>query len=327
MNRQTSSWRDCPAWLAALPRPVPAALSTPSKVAAFEAESYTESCGGEAPRFRFVCEEKLGERYHIEQPDPDTLVIRGGEQGLLYGTYEALFDLICGSPLPKGLQSPACALRMLDSWDNTDGSVERGYSGRSLWFEGGAFRYEPDRIRQLGRMLASAGINVLCINNVNVDLVARTLIGPLLPETAEFAGLLRPFGVLLMLSIDFAAPMFMGDPARDGEGTPLPTADPLDEEVRRWWKSCAAQIYEAIPDFAGFLVKADSEHRPGPNTYGRSHAEGANMLAAALAPTAACWSGGPSSTTACRTGGTPEQTAPAPRMISTPRWTDSLRTT
>ena len=284
MNTEISAWREHPTWLAALPRPVPAALSTPLAVAAFEAESYAESRGGATPRFRFVCEEERGESYLLERPEPDTVVVRGGEQGILYGTYEALSDLLCGSPFPKGLQSPACALRMLDSWDNTDGSVERGYSGRSLWFEGGAFRYEPERIRQLGRMLASAGINVLCINNVNVDPVARTLIGPLLPETAAFARLLRPFGVRLMLSIDFAAPMFMGAPARGGEGTPLQTADPLDEGVRRWWKGCAAQIYEAIPDFAGFLVKADSEHRPGPNTYGRSHAEGANMLAEALEP-------------------------------------------
>ena len=281
MNRETT-WRDYPAWLAALPRPVPAELSSPAELAAFEAESYTESCGG-APRFRFVCEKELGEGYRIERPDPDTLVIRGGEQGLLYGTYEAIFDLVCGSAFPAGVQRPACALRMLDSWDNTDGSVERGYSGRSLWFEGGAFRYEPERIRQLARMLASAGINVLCINNVNVDPTARTLIGPLLPETAAFARLLRPFGVRLMLSIDFAAPMFLGDPDRGWEEEPLPTADPLDDGVRRWWERCAARIYEAIPDFAGFLVKADSEHRPGPNTYGRSHAEGANMLAAALA--------------------------------------------
>ena len=282
MNRETT-WRDYPAWLAAMPKPVPAELSSPAELAAFEAESYAESCGG-APRFRFVCEKELGESYQIERPDPDTLVIRGGKQGLLYGTYEAIFDLVCGSAFPAGVQRPACALRMLDSWDNTDGSVERGYSGRSIWFEGGAFRYEPERIRQLARMLASAGINVLCINNVNVDPTARALIGPLLPETAAFARLLRPFGVRLMLSIDFAAPMFLGDPDRGREGEPLPTADPLDDGVRRWWERCAARIYEAIPDFAGFLVKADSEHRPGPNTYGRSHAEGANMLAAALAP-------------------------------------------
>lgn len=145
-----------------------------------------------APAFRFVCEEELGESYLLERPEPDTVVVRGGKQGILYGTYEAIFDLICGSPFPAGLQSPACALRMPDSWDNTDGSVERGYAGRSIWFEGGAFFYEPARIRQLGRMLASAGINVLCINNVNVDPVARTLIGRLLPETASLPGCSAP---------------------------------------------------------------------------------------------------------------------------------------
>ena len=284
MNRETGFWRQHPAWLAALPRPVPAELSTPREVAAFEAESYAESCGGTTPAFRFVCEEALGEGYILEQSEPGTVTIRGGSTGLLYGTYEAISDLVCSCSLPAGLQRPACAKRMLDCWDNTDGSVERGYAGRSIWFEGGAFSYNPDRIRQMGRMLASAGINVLCINNVNVDPTARTLIGALLPETAEFARLLRPFGVRLMLSIDFASPMFSDDPDAEGQEQRLSSADPLDEEVCRWWQRCAARVYRAIPDLAGFLVKADSEHRAGPNTYGRNHAQGANMLASALAP-------------------------------------------
>ena len=139
MNRETGFWRQHPAWLAALPRPVPAELSTPREVAVFEAESYAESCGGTTPAFRFVCEEALGEGYILEQSEPGTVTIRGGSTGLLYGTYEAISDLVCSCSLPAGLQRPACAKRMLDCWDNTDGSVERGYAGRSIWFEGGAF--------------------------------------------------------------------------------------------------------------------------------------------------------------------------------------------
>ena len=282
----TASWKDCPAWLAAFLGLIPENLTTPSEIAAFEAEQFTESRKGKGPSFSFELDDALGESFLLKRTSFDRIVVRGGEQGVLYGTYEALFDLICEKPLPLGLRSPACSLRMLDSWDNTDGSVERGYAGRSLWFEGGRFSYDPERIRQLGRMLASVGINVLCINNVNVDASARSLIGDLLPQTAEFAGLLRPFGIRLMLSVDFSAPMFLEDPDSlpSENNSLLRTADPLDEEVRRWWKHCAARVYQAIPDLAGFLVKADSEHRPGPNTYGRSHAEGANMLAAALAP-------------------------------------------
>ena len=272
---ETVSWREHRVWLSALADTPPAELTSPLAVARWETEHFALD-RPDTPSFRFVFDETMGESFVLERRDPDGIVIRGGETGLLYGAYEAMFDLICGVPLPAGLQSPACGLRMLDSWDNMDGSVERGYAGRSLWFEGGAFAYEPERIRQLGRMLASAGINVLCLNNVNVDARARALIGELLPDTAALADLFRPFGVRLMLTVDFAAPMY--------DTVPLSTADPLDEAVRSWWQRCAARVYGYIPDLAGFLIKADSEHRPGPDSYGRTHAEGANMLAEALAP-------------------------------------------
>ena len=286
MMERPASWRDYPAWLTDFQGSIPETLATPAEIAAFEAEQFTENKKGEGPSFSFELDKSLGESYLLERPAPDRIVIRGGDQGILYGTYEALFALSSERPLPRGIQSPVCSLRMLDSWDNTDGTVERGYAGRSLWFEGGGFSYDPDRIRRLGRMLASIGINVLCINNVNVDASARSLIGDLLPQTAELAGLLRPFGIRLMLSVDFSAPMFLRDPdsSSGGNDALLRSADPLDEAVCRWWRHCAVRVYRAIPDLAGFLVKADSEHRPGPNTYGRSHAQGANMLAAALAP-------------------------------------------
>ena len=152
--------------------------------------------------------------------------------------------------------------------------MERGYAGRSLWFEKDTFSYEPDRMRQLGRMLSSVGINVLGINNVNVHAPAQELLDERLGEVKALAECFRPFGIRLMLSVDFSMPLQRG----------LSTADPLDEGVQNWWKECAGRVYREIPDLAGFLVKADSEHRPGPNEYGRTHAEGANMLARALAP-------------------------------------------
>ena len=283
---ETAAWKNHPVWLEALQGSIPEDLAAPLEIAVFEAENFAANRKESTPSFHFIQDETLGESFILENLSPDRIAIRGGQRGLLYGTYEAIFDLACGEPLPEGIQSPAYSLRMLDSWDNMDGTIERGYAGRSLWFEGGRFSYDPERIRQLGRMLASVRINVLCINNVNVDASARSLIGDLLPETAEFANLLRPFGIRLMVSVDFSSPMFMPDPnsVLNGKENHLQSADPLDENVCRWWKNCAARVYQAIPDLAGFLVKADSEHRPGPNTYGRNHAEGANMLAAALSP-------------------------------------------
>ena len=161
---------------------------------------------------------------------------------------------------------------MLNCWDNLDGSVERGYAGRSLFFEDGHLAYDPERIRNLGRLLASCGINLLCINNVNLLYDAQRLMEDLLPDVGRLASLLRPFGVRLMLSCDFALPLRHG----------LDTADPLDERVQAFWRDRADILWDYVPDLAGFLVKADSEHRPGPFTYGRSHAEGANMLAEAV---------------------------------------------
>ena len=163
---------------------------------------------------------------------------------------------------------------MINCWDNLDGSVERGYAGKSLFFDEGFFAYDPQRLRHLGCMMASVGLNVLCINNVNVHEPAQGLIDEKLPDLSALADLFRPFGVRLMVSVDFSMPI------RDG----LHTADPQDSSVQAWWTEKAKEIYREVPDLAGFLVKADSEGRPGPFTYGRSHAEGANLLAKALKP-------------------------------------------
>ena len=217
----------------------------------------------------------LGDGFRVECTG-ETITLTGGPCGLLYGVYRVLMALYTGEKLPKDhMQVPQYALRMLNCWDNAEGDVERGYSGRSLFFEGGKISYDPARIRQLGRMLASVGVNVICINNVNVHAPSHLLIEEeWLPQAAELAAILRPFGVRLMLSVDYAHPIRHG----------IPTSDPLDERVQNWWMERAGIIYRYIPDLAGFLVKADSEHRPGPFTYGRNHAEGANMLARALRP-------------------------------------------
>lgn len=254
------------AWLQCLKNPVPETLKRPLQVADFEARQAAENVC-------FAVDPALGEGYMLEKAG-DGYRITGGETGVLYGAYALIRALNAGEALPEGIQRPCYPLRMIDCWDNMDGSVERGYAGRSLWFEGNAFSYDPARIRQLGRMLASVGLNVLCVNNVNVHAPAQQLIGDLLPDLAAFADLLRPFGVRLMVCVDFSMPLQCG----------LDTADPLDPRVQAWWNARADAVYAAVPDLAGFLVKADSEHRPGPNAYGRDHAQGANMLARALKP-------------------------------------------
>ena len=256
------------AWLKKESVPIPENLATPVDVARFELEHALP----DFPVAFRLCPE-LGESWQLEKAD-NQMILSGGEQGLLYGTWHILLSSQTGVPILPAVSTPTYALRMLNCWDNMDGTVERGYSGRSLFFEGNRFSYVPARMRELGRLLSSVGINVLCINNVNVHAPAQQLIGEFLPELAQLADLFRPFGIRLMVSIDFSQPLSHG----------LNTADPLDPAVQRWWSETANRIYTVLPDLAGFLVKADSENRPGPFTYGRSHAEGANMLARALAP-------------------------------------------
>lgn len=257
------------AWLPFLPSPVPEECLTPAETARLELAG---ALPGEAvdlsPR------PEMGDGFSISRQEKGWR-IAGGETGLLYGAYRLMMALRCGEN-PDGLaDSPRYPLRMLNCWDNLDGDIERGYSGNSLFFSGGKIRYSPERLRQLARLLASAGLNVICLNNVNVRDPAHMLIEEdWLPEVARIAAIFRAFGVRLMLSIDFTQPMRHG----------VPTADPLDARVAAWWEKQAKIVYRYIPDLAGFLVKADSEHRPGPFTYGRTHAEGANMLARALRP-------------------------------------------
>ena len=254
-------------WLPFLDADIPVRCDTPAKVAEYELNLGCAALQIPAPAL--AVDPALGDGYSISDG-----AITGGETGVLYGAYAFLAGKAAGEPLPEGPQRPFWALRMLNGWDNADGTVERGYAGRSLWFEGGNLCWDGPRIRQLGRMLASVSLNVLCVNNVNVREDAARLLEDRLEDLAWFADALRPFGVRLMTSIEFSRPLAHG----------VGTADPLDAGVQAWWRERADAVWAAIPDFAGFLVKADSEHRPGPFTYGRSHAEGANMLARALAP-------------------------------------------
>lgn len=254
-------------WLSRFAPTLPDTLKTPLEVAHAELAAFPELS------VELCLQEDMHEQWAFEK-NGNRELLRGGMQGLLYGAYTLIFSHLSHQTMPDGIQSPAYPLRMLNCWDNLSGRIERGYAGRSLFFEDGSVSYDPDRIRTLARLLASCGINTLCINNVNVVENAQRLMEDLLPDVASLAALFRPFGIRLMLSCDFALPLRHG----------LSTADPLDSQVQDFWRDRAALIWEAIPDLAGFVVKADSEHRPGPFTYGRTHADGANMLARAVKP-------------------------------------------
>ena len=164
-------------------------------------------------------------------------------------------------------------MRWVNHWDNLDGSIERGYGGRSIFWDNGAARADLSRVNDYGRMLASLGINGVSINNVNVN--PRILAPDFLPEIVRIANTLRPWGVRTVLSVDFGSPQKIGG---------LDTFDPLDPKVIAWWKAKTDEIYRAVPDLGGFIIKADSEGRVGPSVYGRTHADAANVVARALKP-------------------------------------------
>lgn len=198
--------------------------------------------------------------------------------GILYGVFHLLRLLSTGAAVDglDILENPVNPLRMVNQWDNIDGSIERGYAGKSIFYADNKLTSDWERIRDYARMLASSGINAISINNVNVHKYETMLITPeYLPKVARVADIFRAYGIKLFLSVNYASPLEIGG---------LTTADPLESTVREWWRNAASDVYAAIPDFGGFLVKADSENRPGPFTYGRNHAEGANMLAEALEP-------------------------------------------
>ncbi|GAA4545083.1 alpha-glucuronidase [Streptomyces collinus] len=227
--------------------------------------------------------EPLGEEgFTCAREGGTTTVTASGGRGLLYGLFHVvrLGDDAFRGERAREVHRPALALRMLDHWDNVAvhpvmGQVERGYAGGSLFWRDGSARGELDRVRAYGRLLAACGINAVSVNNVNVHAAEARLLTDRIGEVADIAAALRPYGIRTHLSVSFAAPVTLGG---------LPTADPLDGAVRDWWAGATRRVYEAIPDFGGYVVKADSEGQPGPFAYGRSHAEGANLLAAALEP-------------------------------------------
>lgn len=194
----------------------------------------------------------------------------------LYGAYALLRRqaVLPGGVVPQLKSRPLVAMRMLNHWDNLDGSIERGYAGRSIfWSTGKDKNAWLGRIKDYARANASVGINCVSLNNVNAspDILKTEYID----SVRMIADVLRPYGIKVFLSINFASPMAL---------KATPTADPLDKKVIGWWTGKVKDIYRVIPDFGGFLVKASSEGQPGPNDFGRSHADGANMLAAALKP-------------------------------------------
>ncbi|MET9311883.1 alpha-glucuronidase family glycosyl hydrolase [Kribbella sp. NPDC003505] len=206
-------------------------------------------------------------------------ITASGESGALYGAFRFLQQLQRRRPLDRLdlTDRPAAPLRMLNHWDNLNGSIERGYAGKSIfaWDELPGLR---ERYVDYARILASVGINHTVVNNVNASV--EFLRSERLPGLAALAGVLRSWGVRLWLSANYAAPITL---TKD-QPSPITVADPLDPRVQQWWQDKIAEIYRLIPDFGGFLVKANSEGQPGPLDYGRTHAEGANMLADRLAP-------------------------------------------
>ena len=203
--------------------------------------------------------------------------------GLLYGAYELLRlqkednPLLRSKEFKRGIKSePYYSLRLLNHWDNLDGSIERGYAGNSIFWDKDQAKLSKNntqRLIEFARANASIGINGTVLNNVNAS--PKILTKPYLQEVKRIADILRPYGIRVYLSINFATPLALKQ---------TKTADPLDKKVAEWWKKKAKEIYKLIPDFGGFLVKANSEGQPGPFDYNRSHADGANMLADALKP-------------------------------------------
>ena len=212
--------------------------------------------------------------YEITRQDDRITITAPTDLGALYGAYHLARLSASGAQVPSHIaESPAFALRILNHWDNLDGTIERGYAGRSLWKWDELPDVVSPRYADYARRNASIGINATVLNNVNASpLILST---PYLHKIKALADTFRPYGIKVFLSVNFATPMALDS---------LPTADPLDPAVQKWWKRKADEIYSLIPDFGGFLVKANSEGQPGPMDFGRTHAEGANMLARALRP-------------------------------------------
>ncbi|MGM0123363.1 alpha-glucuronidase [Enterococcus sp. AZ194] len=264
------------------------------KVDMFELKTYTLKAEGpiastireEMPRlFEGIKEVNNTGAINIELVDDVELgaegfqIIKGSQmkiqatttKGLLYGIFKLYELLQLNKPIERPIRSiPDQSFRMINHWDNMDGSIERGYAGKSIFYNDNLFRKDYNIVRQYARLLASVGINALSINNVNVHAIeTRLILEESLPEVKMLNDIFASYGIKTFLSINFASPKKIGG---------LKTADPLDEEVVNFWKDIIAKLYRVIPDFGGFVVKADSEGEPGPFKYGRGHDDGANMF-------------------------------------------------
>ena len=203
------------------------------------------------------------------------ILVSGTSRGVLYGAFALLRKIALGQAIANldERDSPYAPVRWLNHWDNLDGTIERGYGGRSIFWENGKAREDLSRVSDYGRMLASLGINACSINNVNAD--RRILTPEFFPQIARIAAAFRLWGVKAVISVDFGSPQSIGG---------LDTFDPLNPKVAAWWKTRVDELYAAVPDLGGFVMKADSEGRVGPSAYGRTHADAANVVARALAP-------------------------------------------
>lgn len=231
---------------------------------------------GQAVELRTEKKDKnLKDGYRIVSTPEKIVISAGKEIGLLYGVYHILRLQQTKADLShlNTVEKPSYDVRVLDHWDNLDGSIERGYAGRSLWkWEDLPGKISP-RYEEYARANASVGINSVVLNNVNAS--PNMLREDYLKKVKFLADIFRPYGIKVYLSVNFSSPKVLGG---------LQNSDPLNKDVQKWWKDKAAEIYRLIPDFGGFLVKANSEGQPGPQDYGRTHADGANMMGDALKP-------------------------------------------
>ena len=212
----------------------------------------------------------------IELHGHSLLLIAGrDDRGVLYGVFGLLRRIALESKIEHLDESgaPSAPVRWTNEWDNLDGSIERGYAGRSIFFENGHVVRDLTRARDYARLLASIGVNGCTVDSVNAD--PRVLTSEFIAELARIAAVFQPWGVRMSIAVDFSSPQRIGG---------LDTFDPLDLKVAAWWKQKADEVYGAIPDLGGFVLKADSEGRLGPSAYGRTHADAANVIARALKP-------------------------------------------
>ena len=245
-----------------------------SPTVAIAAEELNKAWHGEPLRLEIKRDKNLGnEGFRVYRDKKGLVLSANNDLGLLYGSYALLRDNAAGKAIALREEIPAYNVRVLNHWDNLDGTIERGYAGHSIWNWNELPDVVSPRYREYARANASVGINGVVLNNVNAS--SKILSAEYLAKVAKIADVFRPYGIKVYLSANFAAPMQLGG---------LKTADPLVPEVAAWWKAKADEIYKLIPDFGGFLVKANSEGQPGPCDFDRTHAEGANMMARALKP-------------------------------------------